>query len=347
MRIAIVVSFVAKAHERTTDLLLARAAALRGHDVFLLDVGELSCFTDGDIGGTARVVPRDACGTPAELVAALRAEDARRERVSTASLDVLWLRHNPSEFRVDERWMGPTGILFGELALSRGVLVLDHPEALHYAEGKIYLQQFPETVRPRTLVTRSMSEIRSFYEEVRRRMVLKPLDGYGGADVFLIREDATNLGTVVESLGRRGFVVAQEYLPAASEGDVRLFMMNGAPLEVGGRYAAIRRISRTGDFRSNMTAGGVAEPVQPGETGLALAAAVGPALRRDGIFLAGLDLVGDRIVEINTLSPGGLWSAGEFERVDFADAVIQAVERKLVRKAARPETPNRVLAGTD
>jgi glutathione synthase len=176
--------------------------------------------------------------------------------------------------------------------------------------------------------------------------VLKPLTGYGGRDVFLVREDATNLAPIVDALGRAGWVVAQEYLPAAEAGDVRLFIMNGRPLEVEGRWAAIRRTAAAGDFRSNMMAGGGVERVEVDDVLRGIAAAVGPRLAADGIFLAGLDVVGDRLVEVNTVSPGGLFSAERLEGVDFGGAVIRAVERKLERHR-RGGVSNRELAGTE
>ena len=128
---------------------------------------------------------------------------------------------------------------------------------------------------------------------------------------------------------RDGYVVAQEYLPAASEGDMRLFLMDGRPLEVDGHYAAFRRVPPEGDGRSNMSAGGTSAPAEVDDTVLALAEAVGPKLVEDGMFLAGIDIVGDKLMEVNVFSPGGLGSAGEFGGVDFAAGVIDALAAKL------------------
>jgi glutathione synthase len=236
---------------------------------------------------------------------------------------------------------------FAILAAEQGVLVVDDPRTLLWAEGKLYLQHFPEAVRPRTLITRSLPELRDFYEAMGKRVVLKPLEGYGGADVFLLGEDDTNLNTIVQSMARRGFIIAQEYLPAATAGDIRFFMLNGRPFEVEGRYAAINRVN-PGDWRSNMTAGGSAEKAEVGETQLRVAELVGPRLKEDGIFLAGLDIVGDRLVEINVLSPGGLWSAGRLEGVDFGAAAVRSLERKLEHRAgAAGRISNRELASWD
>lgn len=347
MRLAIVVNHTLTEHPHATTTVLARAAVARGHRVHLLDVDALTYFPLGDVGGVAIRVPEGEYPDGEALVAAVRAEDAPRERVDTSDLDVLWLRYNPSEMTEGERWGMMSGMLFGRLARDRGVLVLDDPDTLLWAEGKLYLQHFPEEVRPRTLITRSLEDITRFHAEAGGRMVLKPLDGYGGADVFLIDPQATNLRTIVESLCRRGFIIAQEYLPEATKGDLRLFVMNGRPLEVGGHYGAIQRIGAEGDFRSNMTAGGRAERACVDQRALRLAALVRPLLKQDGIFLCGLDIVGDKLVEINTVSPGGLWSAGRFEGVDFGVAVVEAVERKLEAKRADPGLSNRALASLE
>jgi hypothetical protein len=146
--------------------------------------------------------------------------------------------------------------------------------------------------------------------------VVKPLSGYGGSDVFLVGEDASNLRQIVESVSRSGYIVAQEFLPAATEGDTRLFLVNGKPLEVDGRTPPSGDAAG-GDFRSNMSAGGRPEKVEVDDTMLRLASIVGPKLIKDGIFFAGLDIVGDKLVEINTISSGGLNIAGKLQERDF------------------------------
>ena len=178
--------------------------------------------------------------------------------------------------------------------------------------------------------------------------VLKPLVGYGGTDVYLVDRDADNLKQIVESIRRAGYIIVQEYLPAASKGDIRMFIMNGKPLVVDGKYAAVHRVNPPNDFRSNMTAGGKPARAKITERELRLAEAVGPRLVADGIFLAGIDIVGDRIVEINTISPGGLNIAGKLEGVNFGDEVVRAIERKLrYREAYAGALSNRQLASMD
>jgi len=160
--------------------------------------------------------------------------------------------------------------------------------------------------------------------------VLKPLQGSGGTSVFLVRpDDMSNLNQMVEAVSRDGYVIAQEYLPAAAEGDTRLFLMNGRPLQYKGKYAAFRRIRSEDDIRSNVHAGGSIARAQVTGEMLKIAEIVRPKLALDGMFLVGLDIVGDKLMEINVFSPGGLGSAQKFEKVNFTVAVVEALERKV------------------
>ena len=333
MRILFVVNDVDTEVDRATSTVLATAAARRGHDVFLLGVGELEYHEDGGVGGLARRGPGAEVETQQAFLDAVQGKDAPRERVTTEGLDVIWLRYNPAEEVGERAWAQNAGILFGQVALEHGVVVLNHPYSLSWAISKMYFQQFPEAVRPACIITRSLDRIREFHEAHGRRIILKPLMGYGGTDVFLVGDDAGNLRQIVESIARVGYVIAQEYLPAATRGDTRLFLVNGKPLVVDGKVAAVRRVAGSGDFRSNLSAG--AKPALPevDDAMLRLAAIVGPKLVKDGIFFAGLDIVGDRLVEINTISAGGLNIASRLQGdVDFGGAVIERVERKVFYK---------------
>jgi Prokaryotic glutathione synthetase, ATP-grasp domain len=202
------------------------------------------------------------------------------------------------------------------------------------ARALMYFQHFPEEVRPRSLITRSAEDIRKFVEQENGRAVLKPLQGSGGANVFLVKPSETgNLNQIIEAVSRDGYVIAQEYLPAAKEGGTRLFLMNGRPLEVNGKYAAFRRISAKGDARSNVHAGGRMAKAQITDEMLQIAEIVRPKLLHDGMFLVGLDIVGDKLMEINVFSPGGLGDGAKLEGENFPRAVIESLERKVMYRA--------------
>ena len=133
---------------------------------------------------------------------------------------------------------------------------------------------------------------------------------------------------MIDAVSRDGFVIAQEYLPDAAEGDMRVFLMNGQPLRAKGKYTAFRRVRSGGDMRSNIHAGGRLAEANITDAHLRIAEIVRPKLVQDGMFLVGLDIVGDKLMEINVFSPGGLGSAQRFTKINFNRYVIGAMERK-------------------
>jgi glutathione synthase len=268
--------------------------------------------------------------SPEELLEELQGEEARRERIAFDDLDVLMLRNDPVEDAEQRPWAQTSGILFGKLAVSRGVLVVNDPQHLAEAINKTYFQHFPDVVRPKTCIARDADEIKRFIDKHDGTGVIKPLQGSGGQNVFLVRpDDAANLNQMIEAVTRDGYAVVQEYLPAAAQGDVRLFVMNGRALGRDGAYAAFRRVNKQGDARSNIKAGGGVEAAEPDAAALRLVEMVRPKLIRDGMFLVGLDIVGDKLMEINVFTPGGLGIAERLTGASFGEMVIADLERKL------------------
>ena len=175
--------------------------------------------------------------------------------------------------------------------------------------------------------------------------MLKPLQGSGGQNVFLVNKDnAANLNQMIDVVTRDGYCIVQEYLPEAKKGDVRFFLINGMPFEQEGKYAAFARVRTGDDLRSNMHAGGKAEKAKITEDALRIAEMVRPKLIRDGMFLVGLDLVGDKLMEINVFSPGGLHSISKLTKVNFPRRVIEAIERKVAYEQFDEQIENAELA---
>jgi glutathione synthase len=345
MKIAFLVNDVDTEMPTAATTVLARAAAVLGHDVYMAGVGDLSYHSGGRVAMISRKAPPEGAEDQAAFLAAVQGKEARRVVVTSDDLDVLYLRYNPVEGGEDRMWEQGAGITFGQMAVLQGVIVLSHPHTLPYAIDKMYLEHFPESIRPRTLITRSYDDVVRFHEEQKGKMVLKPLRGYGGKDVFLMKKDAANLKQIVEAITRSGYVIAQEYLPAARDGDTRLFLFNARPLVCDGKVAAVRRVNASGDFRSNMSAGGKPQKAEITPRMLEIAEIVRPRLLADGIFDAGLDIVGDKLVEINAISSGGLNVAGRLEGVDFGADVIRMIERKVAyRRQYGSELRNRALA---
>jgi glutathione synthase len=345
MKIGFVVNDVDTEHPRAATTVIAHAAASMGHEVYLTGVADLTYDSETGVRAVARLAPPGEGVEQAEWLARVQAAEAERVPLEVSTLDVLYLRYNPSEDPEGRPWEPDGGIAFGQAAARAGTLVLSDPFTLPYAYGKMYLEHFPAEIRPVSIITRSYEEIVAFHERHGGRIVLKPLRGYGGADVYLVREGADNLRQIVESIARTNFLIAQEYLPAAMEGDTRLFLFNGKPLVVEGRYAAVKRVNESGDFRSNLSLGARPHRAEITPRMLEIAEMVRPRLVEDGIFDAGLDIVGDKLVEINTISSGGLNAASKLEGVRFGEAVIRLIERKVEHRRRRGgELSNRELA---
>ena len=266
--------------------------------------------------------------------------------MDVSEIDVLMLRNDPSQDAADRPWAANIGTIFGRLAAARGVIVLNDAEGLAMAQNKLYFQDFPASVRPATLISKSIEEIRAFIDGQKKGAIVKPLQGSGGKNVFKIGspKDA-NLNQIFEAVSGEGYLIAQDFIPEASEGDVRFFLMNGLPLQRDGKYAAFRRVPAKGEIRSNVHVGGGPEPVTVTDTMLAIAETVRPKLVADGMFLVGLDIVGDKILEINVFSPGGLNNLSDMYDTNFCDSVIVALETKhAIRQAYGPTITNRALA---
>jgi len=330
MRIGFVVNEVSTEETGYTTTRLAMAAMNRGHEAWVIGAGDFAYDPDESIRARATAAPKAQYKSSDSYIADLKGRRAKHERISVDELDILMLRSDPSTDQAQRSWAQGAGIIFGRVAMPRGVVVLNDPNGLSKAMNKMYFQAYPEEVRPRTIITRDRDEIKEFWKSEGGTIVLKPLQGSGGQGVFLVREqDGSNLNQMVDAVSRDGYVIAQEYLKAAEEGDTRLFLMNGEPLRHRGKYAAFRRLRSGDDMRSNVHAGGKLGAAVITDQHLKIAEIVRPKIVQDGMFLVGLDIVGDKLMEINVFSPGGLGSAQRFEKVNFSHAVIEALERKV------------------
>jgi glutathione synthase len=346
MRIALIVNDIETERYQYTSVFLGMRMHNQGHEVYFTGVADLVYYPDGHMGATAKRAPGKKYKTTETYLRAVQGDSAIVEKITATDLDVLLLRNDPASESVGRGWAKNASMIFGQLALRHGVIVLNDPNSLSEAVNKMYFQHFPESVRPRTLITRDPKEIHNFHEEQGGNMIVKPLQGSGGAGVFLVKkDDAANLNQMIEAISRDGYVIAQEYLPKAAEGDVRLFVVNGEALKWKGKYAAIRRVNKNGDVRSNMSAGGSAERVKIDDTMLEIVDKIRPKLVLDGMFMVGLDIVGDKLMEINVFSPGGLQGASKLEGVDFSTPVIRAIEHKVqYRKEYADLISNKLLA---
>ena len=347
MKIGFVVNDVSTELALYTTTRLALAATQMGHEAFYMGIGDFAFEPDGSLSAQVRRAPAKSYKSVEQFLSAIQ-DGRRKKNVQIGELDVVLLRADPADDAEERPWAGTAGIAFGQLIAASGVLIVNDPGHLADALSKAYFQHFPEAVRPRTLISRDEDKINAFVAELGGEAVLKPLQGSGGRGVFQVtKAESPNLAQIFEAISRDGYVVAQEFLPKAADGDVRLFVMNGAPLIRDGHYAAFRRVNSGPNLRSNMSAGGKARKAKVTDEMLHLVHQVQPKLVRDGMFLGGLDIVGDQLMEINVFSPGGLGSCGELYGVNFAKTVIEDLERKVeLRRIYGDSLSNRRLATT-
>lgn len=330
MLIAFFVNDIEREFANFTTTTLGHAACKRGHRVCYITPSDFALNADDSLSVHGRFIPDRKFKDRTEYFKAMKSdEDSLIERIDATDIDVLMLRSDPS-IDFERPWAMEAGILFGREAAKRGVIVLNDPDSLGRAINKLYFQSFPAAARAETLITKHADDIKAFAKEYKGNIILKPLQGSGGSGVFkLDSKNSSNLNQMIEAIGRDGYIIAQAYVPAAKKGDIRLFMMNGEPLQLDGKYAALRRVAAKGDIRSNIHAGGTAEAVEIGDTELKVAELIRPKLIADGMFLVGIDIVGDKVLEVNVFSPGNLESCSDKAGVDFSVPVLEAMERKV------------------
>jgi glutathione synthase len=202
-------------------------------------------------------------------------------------------------------------------------LVVNDPAGVRNSPEKIFVLDFLDLMPP-TLVTRSPDVIRAFREE-HKDIVVKPLYGNGGAAIFRIPPDDTNLNSLVELMGItfREPIMVQRYVPQVRKGDKRIILVDG---EFAG---AINRVPPKGETRSNLHIGGKAEATTPTKRDKEICARLGPELKRRGVIFAGIDVIGNYLTEINVTSPTGIRQIAEFGGPDIAAMIWDVVEKKV------------------
>jgi glutathione synthase len=195
---------------------------------------------------------------------------------------------------------------------------------LRNANEKLYALNFP-TVIPETLVTQSPGRLKRFMTAMGGEMIIKPLDGAGGAGVFHLQEGDRNLNALLETVtlhGRR-LIMAQRYLEEARLGDKRLIVLDGEPL------GATLRVPRDDETRANIHVGAVCEKAPVTDRDREICAALAPRLRRDGLYFVGLDVIGNWVTEINVTSPTGVQEIDALDGVCLESRVIDLVEQRV------------------
>ncbi|SQI35898.1 Glutathione synthetase [Leminorella richardii] len=213
--------------------------------------------------------------------------------IALSDLNVILMRKDPP---FDTEFIYATYIL--ERAEAQGTLIVNKPQSLRDCNEKLFTAWFPE-LTPSTLVTRSKDLIRQFYDK-HGDIILKPLDGMGGSSIFRVKPNDPNLSVIIETLTHLGnqYCMAQNFLPQIVDGDKRVLVVDGEPVPY-----CLARIPKQGETRGNLAAGGRGEARPLTESDWKIARSVAPVLKEKGLIFVGLDIIGDRLTEINVTSP--------------------------------------------
>lgn len=296
-------------HDKDTTFAFIEAAQARGHESFHCLLRDLF-IRDGN--AWAAVHPVQILPAPPWIALA---KEGGPTNLPLAEVSAVFMRKDPPFDR---------SYLYATLLLERArdkTLLINDPRGLRDANEKLYALNFPEWT-PRTMVTSNRAMILDFARDVGGLAMVKPLDGAGGVGVVQIRTGDKNARAIVDVLTHEGqrLTMVQEFLPAVTAGDKRILVLDGEPL------GAILRVPRGDDLRSNIHVGGTVVPTELTDREQAMVRAVAPRLRADGLTFVGLDVIGERLTEVNVTSPTGIQELGRFTGSRPSDRVVEWAE---------------------
>ncbi|MBD9514547.1 glutathione synthase [Pseudomonas sp. PDM22] len=317
VRLGIVMDPIAQiSFKKDSSLAMLLAAQARGWQLFYMEQQDL--YQKENIA-RGRMRPLKVFYDPAHW---FELEDEVDQPLS--DLDVILMRKDPP---FDNEFVYSTYLL--EQAETAGTLIVNKPQSLRDCNEKYFATLFPQCAPP-TVVSRRSDILREFAAE-HRDIILKPLDGMGGSMIFRHREGDPNLSVILETLTRHGQeqVMAQRYLPAIKDGDKRILMIDGEPVEY-----CLARIPAQGETRGNLAAGGrgVAQPLT--ERDRWIAAQVGPELRKRGLLFVGLDVIGENLTEINVTSPTCIREIDAAYDTRIGERLMAVIDEKLKARSA-------------
>lgn len=243
----------------------------------------------------------------------------KQQTVKLADLDTVLMRKDPP---FDMEYIYSTYIL--ERAQEQGCLIVNSPQALRDCNEKAFTSWFPDCAPP-TLISRNDHDIRGFLQQ-HKDIIIKPLDGMGGASIFRITESDPNISVIIETITKHNtsYVMVQRYIAEITKGDKRILMIDGEPVDY-----ALARIPAKGETRGNLAAGGqgIGQPLS--ERDRQIASIVGPELKKRGILFAGLDVIGDYLTEVNVTSPTCIKELNQQFDLNIAFDLMKVIEKKL------------------
>ncbi|MGE8407138.1 MAG: glutathione synthase [Pseudomonas sp.] len=312
VRLGIVMDPIASiSYKKDSSLAMLLAAQERGWSLFYMEQQDLY-QNEGVARGRMR--PLKVFADPARWFELDAEQDA-----PLSDLDVILMRKDPP---FDMEFVYSTYLL--EQAEAAGVLVVNRPQSLRDCNEKLFATLFPQCT-PATVVSRRPDVLREFVAK-HGDVILKPLDGMGGASIFRHRAGDPNLSVILETLTLHGAqqIMGQAYLPAIKDGDKRILMIDGEPVPY-----CLARIPASGETRGNLAAGGRGEARELTERDRWIAAQVGPTLREKGLLFVGLDVIGEHLTEINVTSPTCIREIDNAYGTRIGAQLMDAIERKL------------------
>ncbi|ABX48018.1 Glutathione synthetase [Shewanella baltica OS625] len=301
--------------KKDSSFAMLMAAQDRGYQLFYMEMADLAM-----VNGVAMANMR-----PLTVIndASKWFELGESQDTPMSELDVILMRKDPP---FDTEFIYATYML--ERAEEQGVLIVNKPQSLRDANEKLFTAWFSEFT-PETIVTRDAKRIRAFHQ-AKGDIILKPLDGMGGTSIFRVKQDDPNLGVIIETLTSYGqqYAMAQAFIPEITKGDKRILVVDGEPVPY-----ALARIPMKGETRGNLAAGGsgVAQPLS--DSDWAIARAIGPELKKRGLIFVGLDVIGDKLTEINVTSPTCIREIQAAFDVDITGMLMDAIEARINTKA--------------
>ncbi|MBL8475839.1 MAG: glutathione synthase [Methyloversatilis sp.] len=298
---------------KDSSIAMMREAARRGHGIWTVQREALS-LSGSELSASALRIELAPGDKPWYSPAGV-------ETRALCEFDAVLMRQDPP---FDFEYITATWML--ERAAAGGARVFNHPRAVRDHSEKVSICEFPELITP-TLVTRDVAAINAFID-LHRDSILKPLDGMGGSRIFRVRADDPNRNVIIETLtgDGRDTLMAQRFIPDIAQGDKRILLIDGEPVPF-----CLARIPKAGETRGNLAVGGrgVAQPLS--EADWRIARALGPVLAARGLLLVGLDVIGDRLTEINVTSPTCFVEITEQTGFDVAAMFVDALERAATR----------------
>ena len=288
---------------------LAEEAQNRGHDLYVYTPNDLT-FNRGKIIAKVRSISlKRKIGDHVNFGAV--------ELLALSEFDVIWLRQDPP---FDMGYITNTHLLD---LIGQKTLIVNNPFWVRNLPEKLLVLEFPDLI-PETVISRDLEEIKRFKNEF-KDIIIKPLYGNGGAGIFRLRQDDKNLTSLHELFSNMSSepLIAQAFLPDVKKGDKRIILVDGEPV------GAINRVPKAGETRSNMHVGGKAEPAKLSQRDREICRSIGPILKNRGQVFVGIDVIGDYLTEINVTSPTGIQELERFDKVNIAEMIWHAVEKKV------------------